>query len=127
MAEHANAALLRKGYAAFSSGDFNALNEFVPEDAVWHVTGNSATISGDYDGRDAIYAYFGKLMEITGGTFKAELVDVLANDNLGVAIQKSTATVNGKEVVTTDVLIDRVVNGKAVETWVYMEDDTVLG
>ncbi len=58
MAEHENAARLRAGYAAFSSGDFNALNEFIPENAVWHVTGNSS-LSGDYTGRDAVYGYFG--------------------------------------------------------------------
>jgi len=34
MAEHENATRLRAGYAAFSSGDMEALNEFIPEDAV---------------------------------------------------------------------------------------------
>ena len=46
MAEHENAARLRAGYAAFSTGDVEALNEFIPEDAVWHVTGHSVLNSG---------------------------------------------------------------------------------
>jgi ketosteroid isomerase-like protein len=125
MGEHANETALRAGYAAFSSGDFDKLNEFIPEDAVWHVLGNSS-LSGDYNGRDAIYGYFGKLMETTGGTFKAELVDVLANDERAVAIQRSTATVDGKETSTTDVLVDRFVDGVGVETWVYFENDQIL-
>lgn len=125
MAEHENAARLRAGYAAFSSGDFEQLNEFIPEDAVWHVTGNSS-LSGEYTGRDAIYGYFGKLMEVTGGTFKATLVHVLADDEYGCAIQGSTATINGTESTTTDILVDRVVDGKAVETWIYFQNDQVL-
>lgn len=125
MAEHENAVRLRAGYAAFSSGDMEALNEFIPEDAVWHVTGHSV-LSGEYKGRDAVYGYFGKLMETTGGTFKATLLHVLADDDHSMAMQRSEATVNGKQVSTTDVLIDRVENGQAVETWIYFEDDTVI-
>ena len=126
MAEHENAVRLRAGYAAFSSGDMDAMNEFIPENAVWHVTGHSQ-LSGDYKGRDAVYGYFGKLMEITGGTFKATLLFVLADDDHSMAVQRSEATFNGKPVSTTDVLIDRAENGEAVETWIYFEDDTVLG
>ena len=96
MAEHGNLRSgLRAGLAAFSSGDMEAMNEFIPADAVWHVTGNS-TLSGDYKGRDAVYGYFGKLMEITGGTFKATLLFVLADDDHSMAMQRSEATVNGK-------------------------------
>ena len=125
MAEHENAARLRAGYAAFSSGDMEALNEFIPEDAVWHVTGNSA-LSGEYKGRDAVYGYFGKLMETTAGTFKATLLHVVADDDHSVGMQRSEATINGKQVSTTDVLINREENGEAVETWIYFEDDTIL-
>jgi len=126
MAEHENAARLRAGYDAFGSGDFDKLNDAIPEDAVWHVTGHSA-LSGDYTGRDAIYGYFGKLMEISGGTFKASLKHVLADDDYAVALQGSSGTIEGRSVSTTDVLVSRNEDGRAVETWVYLEDDTVLG
>ena len=33
MAEHENATRLRAGYDAFGSGDFQKLNEFIPEDS----------------------------------------------------------------------------------------------
>ena len=125
MAEHENAARLRLAYDAFGSGDLEKLNEFIPQHAVWHVTGNSQ-FSGDYEGRDAIYGYFGKLLEITGGTFKATLVHALGDDTHGVAIQRTTATVGGKDLVSTDILVDRVEGGEAVETWVYLENDRLL-
>lgn len=65
-------------------------------------------------------------MELTGGTFKATAVQVLGDDDMAVAIQESKATVNGKEVSSHDVLVDRMVDGQAVETWVYFENDQIL-
>lgn len=122
---HENAERLRRGYEAFASGDLEKMNEFIPEDAVWHVTGNNV-FSGDYRGRDAIYGYFGKLFEATGGTFKATLLHVVADDEVAVAIQRTTATIGGRAVDTRDVLVDRVENGQAVETWVYLENEATL-
>ena len=125
MAEHENAARLRRGYEAFASGDPEKMNEFIPENAVWHVTGNNV-FSGDYKGRAEVYGYFGKLFQGTGGTFKATLVHVVADDEMSVAVQRTTATVNGVEISSHDVLVDRVENGQAVETWIYLENEKLL-
>lgn len=40
--------------------------------------------------------------------------------------QKTTATLNGNDVTATDVVVDRMVDGQAVETWVYFENDQLL-
>ncbi len=53
MAEHSNAALLRKGHKAFSNGDRATLTEIIAEDVLWHVAGKSP-FSGDYRGREAV-------------------------------------------------------------------------
>jgi ketosteroid isomerase-like protein len=121
MAEAQSVQNLRKGYKAFAEADMEALAEVIPEDAVWHIPGNSP-LAGDYKGRDAIFGYFGKLTEVTGGTFKAEPVHVLGDDKFAIALQRSTATVKGETYNGTDVLVDRIENGAAVETWVYVED-----
>ena len=73
MAEPSSVENLRRGYKAFADNDVATLSEIIPEDAVWHVPGRSQ-LAGDYRGRDAIFGYFMKLSELTGGTFKAELV-----------------------------------------------------
>ncbi len=39
MAEHPNAALLRKGHEAFSRGDMTTLTEIIAEDTLWHIAG----------------------------------------------------------------------------------------
>ena len=45
MSEHPNAARLRRGHEAFSSGDMDTLTELIAEDTVWHWPGKSP-ISG---------------------------------------------------------------------------------
>src|SRR2546422_10032972 len=79
MFEHPNAALVERLYAAFDAGDAESLKKLIAEDAVWHVPG-STEISGDHRGHEAIFAYFQKLAELSGGTFRAGLVDVPASD-----------------------------------------------
>ena len=121
---------LRRGYKAFADNDIDTLSEIIPEDAVWHVPGNSQ-LAGDKTGREEIFGYFMKLAELSGGTFKAELMHVLGDDNYAVALQRTTATANGKTVDSFDVLVDRLENDRAVETWTWSqkqaEFDELLG
>ena len=65
----------RKGYKAFAEGDLATLTELIAPDCVWHVGGRSQ-LTGDYTGHDEIFSYFGKLMELTDGTFRADLAEV---------------------------------------------------
>jgi ketosteroid isomerase-like protein len=120
MAEPSSVEDLRRGYKAFADNDLATLTEIIPENAVWHVPGRSP-LAGDHRGRDAVFAYFMKLTELTGGTFKAELVHAVGDDEYAVALQRSTATHKGREYSSFDVLVDRLENGKAVETWVWSE------
>src|SRR6476619_7233571 len=91
-----NATTLRRAYAAFNTGDMNTLIETFDESAVWHLPGGSAMAS-DYEGRDATLAYFGRLAQETDGTFRAELISALPDDeDRVVGIQRSVADRNGK-------------------------------
>ena len=64
MPEHSNAAVVRRGYEAFASGDAETLAALIAEDAVWHVGGRNL-FSDTYQGREAIFTYFRKLREFT--------------------------------------------------------------
>src|SRR6185503_2387980 len=76
-----NAAIMRRAYEAFNSGDMDTLVELFDESAVWHTPGRSWP-SNEYQGREATLAYFGRLGQETGGTFQAELQqDLLADDD----------------------------------------------
>src|SRR5438309_2047225 len=79
MAEHPNVELVRQGYEAFANGDMAWMSENLAEDVKWHTPGNNPG-AGDYVGREAVIASFGRLFQATGGTLKLELHDVVGND-----------------------------------------------
>ena len=121
MAEHPNAALLRKGYEAFARGDIAALTDMFAEDMVWHVPGNNL-ISGEHKGRDAVFAVFAKTMELTGGTFKIDLHDIVANDEHTVSLSRASASRQGKQLDLRGADIYHIRNGKVTEWWSFVED-----
>ena len=121
MAEHPNAALLRKGYEAFARGDIAALTDMFAEDMVWHVPGNNL-ISGEHKGRDAVFAVFAKTMELTGGTFKIDLHDIVANDEHTVSLTRAAASRQGKQLDLRGADIYHIRNGKVTEWWSFTED-----
>jgi ketosteroid isomerase-like protein len=88
-------ALVRKGYAAFNSGDIETLVQLMSHDVVQHVPGVGA-LAGDYKGIEAVLGYYAKLSEVTDGTARAHLVDV-HGDGHGhvVAYHQIAATRNG--------------------------------
>ena len=121
MTEHPNAVLTRKAYNAFASGDLEALKGMMTDDSVWHEPGTSPT-AGNYKGRDQITEFFVKLFDISNGTFKAEVVDILADDDRAVVIQHSTATRDGKKLDTREALEFEIRDGKFVKTQMYPSD-----
>jgi uncharacterized protein len=116
MAEHPNVARIKDGYAAFAKGDFAVLNDLFTEDLLWHEPGRSE-LAGDYRGREAVYGYFGKLMEATEGTFHIDLEAIFADDERGVALAVSTARRGGRSVKVNDAHIFHLRDGKVVEFW----------
>ncbi|MEV3989543.1 nuclear transport factor 2 family protein [Streptomyces sp. NPDC049837] len=78
MAEHPDAALVRKAYEAFTTGDMDTVASLMTGDCTHHAPGESQ-MSGHIKGRDNVMAHFGKLMELTHGTFRVELQDVFAD------------------------------------------------
>ncbi len=119
---HPNEALIRRGFEAFSKGDMDTLrNEFLAPDIKYHVPGKSP-ISGDYSGVDEVLGFFGKVFELTGGTFRVELHDVLANDEHGIALSPATGQRDGKTLHDNGVLVFHFKDGKTSEVWLHPGD-----
>ncbi len=95
MSAQENAALLRRYLEALSQSDMDSVREAFAEDAVWHLPGNSP-LAGDHKGPDAILEFIGRAFEMSGGTFRLELLDVMASDEHGVQWQRITAQREGK-------------------------------
>src|SRR5215216_358349 len=116
-----NAATVRRGYEFFNSGNLEGLKELFAEDVVWHV-GGRGRLSGDKRGRDATFAYFGQLAEESGGTFRAELHDIVANDEHVVGLHINAAQRGGKSLNLKEALVFHLRDGKVVEAWEHYED-----
>ena len=116
MAEHPNVTRIKDGYAAFAKGDFAVLNDLFAEDLVWHVGGRSQ-LKKDYRGRDEVYGFFGKLLELTEGSFHIDLHAVLADDEHGVALVAISASRGGKSVTINEAHIYHLHDGRVTEFW----------
>ena len=60
------------------------VNELLMDDVTWHAPG-TAQHAGIRRGKAELFATMGRLAELTGGTLRSDVVDVLANDDLGGA------------------------------------------
>jgi uncharacterized protein len=115
MGANENVATMRRAYEAFNTGDIQTLTEVFDESAVWHLPGRSS-FAQDYHGRDATLAYFGQLAEETGGTFRAELQHLTADDEgRVVGIQRSTGDRNGKHLDVGDSIVFELKDGRITD------------
>jgi uncharacterized protein len=119
---HPNEELLREGYAAFGRGDLDALqNQFFGPGIRWHFPGRSP-FAGDYEGLAAVMGWLGRTFEVSGGTIRVELRDVVANDDVAVALTTITARREGRDLADDTVQVFQIRDGKATEVWSYPAD-----
>jgi ketosteroid isomerase-like protein len=102
--DHPHLDVFRRTYAAFTTGDTDALAEVFAEEVVWHTPGRNP-LSGDHQGRDATFASFAREFELSGGTYAVEVHDVVANDDHTVALLRSAAQRDGKSLEMNYVLV----------------------
>jgi uncharacterized protein len=121
MADHPNVGRIRDVYAAMAKGDLAALNDMFAEDLVWHDCGRNQ-LSGDYHGREAVFQYFAKVMEVTEGSLHLDLHSVLADDEHGVALMTISASRGGRSLNVNAVDVMHLRDGKVVEVWAIPTD-----
>src|SRR6185295_6062387 len=107
MARLPNADVLQRLVDAFLAGDQAALDALFTDSAVWHEPGASP-ISGDHTGQVAIFEFFGRVGELSGGTFRPDVHDVCASDVHGVLLYNGTGKRDGRELNTPQVLVAHV-------------------
>ncbi|MBW5484436.1 nuclear transport factor 2 family protein [Streptomyces bambusae] len=88
MSEHADSALVRRGYEAFGKGDMETLASLMTADVIHHVPGNNQ-FSGHHKGRENVLDLYRRWGEATHGTMKVDLHSVFV-DGRGHAIAVHT-------------------------------------
>jgi ketosteroid isomerase-like protein len=87
--------LVRRGYTAFNSADAETLISLFANDVTQHVPGKGP-LAGTYKGPEAVLGYYGKIAEMTDGTFRADLIDVHGDGHgHASATHQISATRNG--------------------------------
>jgi hypothetical protein len=117
-----NEDLVRAASAAFGRGDLSTLrDQFFAENIVWHIAG-TGPLAGDYDGVAQVMALLGKVSELSGGTVRPELHDVLASNDHTVALTTIRAERAGEQLQLNLVHVIHADNGKATEVWTHSSD-----
>jgi ketosteroid isomerase-like protein len=118
---HPNEELVRKGFAAFQSGDMATVSELFTDDIVWHVPGRHQ-LAGDFRGKDEVLGAFKNTFELTNGSFKLEMHDLLANDTHVIAMVHAMGEREGRTLDDNSVQVFHVTDGKVSEQWLYPGD-----
>ncbi len=114
--DHPNIGRIREAFAAFSRGDLAAVRASMTDDCVW-TNGGAGPLAGSFQGWTEIEGMFGKLLELTGGTFTMNVLSMLADDQHAVAIYDATSTVNGTTGTFRFILTDEMTaDGKTKST-----------
>jgi ketosteroid isomerase-like protein len=122
MAAEENIAIIRRGYEAFNAGDMETLSELFDEGAAWHSPGRTS-LANDYRGREAVFGYFGQLVQGTGGTFQAELEHLLADDDSHVVgIHRNRAERDGKHIDIGCCLAFELKDGRVIDGREYLHE-----
>jgi ketosteroid isomerase-like protein len=115
VAEHPNAALIRKGYAAFAEGDMATAAAPFADDVVWTVAGRSA-VSGTYTGKaEVLGTFLAGLGERSGGSLAIEIETVVADDDHAVVLTHQTASHGGRTLDAHNIDVYTIRDGRIVE------------
>jgi ketosteroid isomerase-like protein len=87
-----------------------ALRGLFAEDAVWSVPGRGV-MAGTYRGREEIFRFLGQLAKETGGTYRSELIDVLASGTRAAALYRARGVRAGRTLALDQLLLFTVEGG----------------
>lgn len=88
MSEHPHAAAARRGFEDFRRGDVQALLGLFAPGAVWYVPGDNA-MAGAYRGMAEIGPFLRRTAELTGGTYRVDLLWTVADDDHLVSVYRA--------------------------------------
>ena len=113
--------VMRSAYAALVSGDIPTLFGWMADDVRAHVPGRSQ-VAGDYDGKQAVMGYVGTLAELSAGTVRFEVHDLVVGEAHSVALVTDRAERGDATLALDNVHVWHVGDGLLREIWIYPGD-----
>jgi ketosteroid isomerase-like protein len=109
-----NAEIVEAAYEALNKGDIAALGKLFHQHASWHTPG-LGPIAGNRKGRDAVCAQFRCYGRQTGGTFRANLLNVLeSEDGRVVSVHHNSAERLGRQLDVLCCIVFELESGRIV-------------
>lgn len=126
MDEHPGVQRAKEYVDRFAQGDLGGLRDFYSDDVVWHVGGRHP-LSGDYQGREALFGYFEKVRELTGGSIRLVPESIIASDRYTAMFTRVTAQRNDNNL---DVVLAQIYrngpDGRWNEYWAVADDQEAV-
>jgi ketosteroid isomerase-like protein len=116
-----NETLIRSGYDAFARGDVEAVLSIFDPNILWHVPGRGP-LSGDYRGPNEVLGFFQRFMDLSKGTFRICVDDVLANEEKVVVLCTESAERGTNSWSSRQVHVWTVENGRVSVFWQFQGD-----
>jgi uncharacterized protein len=95
--DHPNVARVAEALDAYAAGDWDTMRQHLDDGIAWHVGGDHP-LAGTYHGAEAVIGYFKKAQELTGGTLRLHLDEILANDDFAGVVVQVTGERDGKRI-----------------------------
>jgi uncharacterized protein len=119
---HPNRDLIQQAYDAFGRGDIPSVLGTFDKKIRWHVPGQSA-LSGDYFGHEQVLGFFQKTMDLSEGSLRIELHDIVASDTTVFVLCRVSATRSGQRAEFLEVHVWRIADGRAIEFREFQGDE----
>ncbi len=119
---HSNAEFVRRFHEALRDGDVTVLMDSLADGVVWHVPGRNL-LSRDYHGKTEVGDFWARARELSGGTVRTELLDILASGGYAIALVRVHAEREGRSLGGQfQAFTYRVENRKIAEFWFMVEN-----
>ncbi|MDQ3725856.1 MAG: nuclear transport factor 2 family protein [Actinomycetota bacterium] len=115
--EHPNAQLLRRLFDAFAAGDRETVVAGFAEDVVWRTPGSSE-LAGEYVGRDAVLAQLGRSHQLTEGTYRIEVEEIMSGDRHATVLYRGTGSRNDRRLDLRHLALYEIAEGAIRNVWV---------
>jgi uncharacterized protein len=118
--------VVRRMYQAINDGDVAAAAACFAPGAVWILPGRGP-LAGTHRGVHDIHRdFFAQLGPLSGGTFRAELLDVAEGERYVIAVQHATAQHGGRTLDVTGCQLMTVQDGRITEVRGHYSDQYAL-
>lgn len=124
-AGHPLEGIIREAYAAFGRGDVDGYLLACTQDLVFTIPGSGA-IAGVFRGAEGLHDLARKAFEGTGGTFREDVEDVLANARHAVVLARHHFTRGGRQHEYRTAHVYEVREGKLARCWEQPRDPAVF-